>query len=81
MTRVYRFLLSLLAAVGFALAMYLKGRNAGKKVEQTKTLQAEVEREKAANETLTKAVAVQSDVASSSDADVNERLRSKYQRD
>lgn len=79
--KVYAYVAGLLAVVGAALGLYLKGRNEGKKVEQAKAVQKDLQAEKAKNETLRTVHEVESDVSALSDADAERRLRDKYTRD
>jgi len=81
MMKLYAYLAALFAAFGGALALYLKGRNTGKKIQQVKTLETEVKREQTKNETLEKVVDARADVGTLGDAGIDKRLRDKYQRD
>lgn len=81
MNRVRAFLLGLLGVFASVLAVYAKGRQAGKKAEEAKALKKDVAAEKAKNETLEDVVEVRDDIGRLSDDSVEQRLRDKYQRD
>ena len=79
--KIYLYLAGLVAAIGGALALYFKGRSAGKQVEQAKAVKVELQQERAKNETLQQVNEVANDVGGLSDADAEQRLRDKYTRD
>jgi hypothetical protein len=70
--------LGLLAAVA---AVYLKGRSAGKKVEQAKEAQEDLAAERARGETIQEANDVHAEVGRLPADAVRERLRNEWQRD
>lgn len=78
---IYGWIAAGLAAVAAALGLYFKGRSAGKQVEKAKQVEDDLNAEKAKNETLQTVNEVANDVASTSDADAERRLRDKYTRD
>jgi hypothetical protein len=74
-----------LAAAGSALlavlGVYLKGRSAGKQVEQAKATKKELETERAKAEIVREATNAQVEIDRLPVDDVRERLRDKWQRD
>lgn len=79
--KIYVYIAGLLAAIGGALALYFRGRSAGKKVEEAKAVKVELQQERAKNETLEKVNEVAADVGGLSDSAAEQRLRDKYTRD
>lgn len=69
--------LAVLAAVG---GVYLRGRSAGKQVEQQKATEREAAQERARVKTIEEVHDVQTEVARLHDADVRQRLQ-KWTRD
>jgi uncharacterized membrane-anchored protein YhcB (DUF1043 family) len=74
-------ILGALAVVAAVAGVYLKGRSAGKQVEQQKETARELAQERAKAETIQEAQHVQTEVARLPDDAVRERLRNKWQRD
>lgn len=81
MTKLYGYILALLGAIASLVAVYAKGRQAGKATEKTKTLEQQVTTEKAKNETLETVIEVRDDIGRLDSDSVEQRLRDKYQRD
>jgi hypothetical protein len=79
-SRFYGYILGALAALGAFLAIYLKGRSAGKAVEQKKATQRDLTEAKEHAETIRETVDVESKIIRLPVGDVRERLR-KYTRD
>jgi Flp pilus assembly protein TadB len=78
--RFYAWILGALAIVAAAVGVYLKGRSAGKQVEQKKAAARELEQERAKAETIQEVRNVQTEVARLPDVDVRQRLQ-KWIRD
>lgn len=74
-------ILGALALLATVAGVYLKGRSAGKRVEQQKTAEREIAQERARAETIQEAQHVQTEVARLPDDAVRERLRNQWQRD
>lgn len=70
--------LAVLAAVA---GVYLKGRSAGKQVEQEKATERQLEQERAKSETIQEARDVETEISRLPADDVHQRLRDKWQRD
>jgi hypothetical protein len=79
--RFYGWILGALAALATLIGIYLKGRSAGKQVEQKKATQRDLTEAKEHAETIRETVDVESKVVRMPTGDVRERLRSKWQRD
>jgi uncharacterized membrane-anchored protein YhcB (DUF1043 family) len=62
-------------------AVYLRGRSAGKAVEQKKSTQRDLKAAQKHAETIRETIDVQTEVSRLPDSDVRERLRDKWQRD
>lgn len=73
-------LIGALAVLATIAAVYLRGRSAGKKVEQAKEAKRELAQERARAETMKEANHVQTEIARLPDDAVRERLR-KWTRD
>jgi stringent starvation protein B len=78
--RFAKWIIGAAAALAAVLAIYFKGRSAGKQVEQEKATKRDVEEAKEHAQTIREVSDVQSNVVRLPSADVRERLR-KYQRD
>lgn len=79
--RAYAWLLGALAVLAAIAGIYLRGRSAGKKVEQTKATERELADERVRAETIQEASDAQIDVARLPADDVRQRLRDKWTRD
>jgi uncharacterized membrane-anchored protein YhcB (DUF1043 family) len=80
-TRFSTWILAALAVLAAVAGVYLKGRSAGKKVEQQKATERTLEQERARAETIQEVHDVQTEVARLPDDAVRERLRREWQRD
>jgi uncharacterized membrane-anchored protein YhcB (DUF1043 family) len=78
--RFYGWILGALAVLAAVTGVYLRGRSAGKQVEQQKETQRELAQERAKAETIKEVHHVQTEVARLPDADVRQRLQ-KWTRD
>lgn len=78
---IYGWIAAAVVAVLGAAGIYLKGRSAGKKAEEAKQVQSDLQAEKAKNETLEKVNDVTTEISGLPDADAERRLRDKYTRD
>lgn len=81
LTRFYAWILGALAVLATVAGIYLRGRSAGKQVEQEKATKRDVAEAREHAEKLREAANVQATVTRLPDADVRERLRSRWQRD
>jgi hypothetical protein len=79
-SRFYGWALGALAVLAAVAGVYLKGRSAGRQVEQKKATARELEQERARAETIQEVSNVQTEVARLPDDAVRERL-SKWTRD
>lgn len=79
--RFYGWALGALAVLAAIAAVYLRGRSAGKQVEQQKATKREVAQERARTETIQEVHDVQTEVARLPDDAVRERLRQSWTRD
>lgn len=80
-TRFSTWVLGALALLAAVAGVYLRGRSAGKQVEQQKATRRELAQERAKAETIQEVSSVQTEVARLPDDAVRERLRDKWQRD
>lgn len=80
-SRFYGWALGALAVLATVAGIYLKGRSAGKQVEQKKATARELEQERARAETIKEVSSVQTEVARLPDADVRQRLQDRWTRD
>jgi uncharacterized membrane-anchored protein YhcB (DUF1043 family) len=78
--RFYGWFLGALAVLAAVAGVYLKGRSAGKQVEQKKATQRDLTEAKEHAETIRETVDVESNIIRMPDSAVRERLR-KYTRD
>lgn len=79
--RFYGWVIGALAVLAAVAGVYLKGRSAGKQVEQKKATARQLEQERAKAETIQEVHNAQTEVARLPDDAVRERLRSEWQRD
>lgn len=79
-TRFSTWILGALAVLATVAGIYLRGRSAGKQVEQKRATERQLEQERARAETINEVHDVQTEVARLPDADVRQRLR-KWTRD
>lgn len=79
--RLYGWLLGALAALATLAGIYLKGRSAGRTVEQTKATERDLETERAKAETIQEVSDVQIEVSRLPVDAVRERLRERWSRD
>jgi hypothetical protein len=79
--RFYGWILTALAVLAAVAGVYLRGRSAGKQIEQQKATEREIAQERARAEAIQEVHNVESEVARLPDDAVRERLRSKWQRD
>lgn len=79
--RFYGWALGALAVVAAVAGIYLRGRAAGKKVEQAKATEQDLADERAKSETLREASDVQIEVSRLPADDVHQRLQRKWTRD
>lgn len=79
-SRFYGWALGALAVIAAVAGVYLRGRSAGKKVEQQKATERTLEQDRAKAETIQEVHDVQTEVARLPDADVRQRLQ-KWTRD
>jgi hypothetical protein len=79
--RFYGYILGALAALGAFLAIYFKGRSAGKQVEQKKATQRDLTEAKEHAETIRETVDVESKVIRLPIGDARERLSKRWTRD
>lgn len=79
-SRFYAWILGALAVLATVAGVYLRGRSAGKKVEQARELKEDLAAERARAETMKEVHDVQTEVARLPDDAVRERLR-KWTRD
>lgn len=80
-SKLYGWLLGAVAVAATVVGIYLRGRSAGKKVEQAKAIEQDLAEERAQSETLREASDVQIEVSRLPAADVRQRLRDKWTRD
>jgi hypothetical protein len=80
-SRFYGWVLGAVAVLAAVAGVYLKGRSAGKRVEQQRTVARDLEQERARAETIREVHNVQAENARLPDAAVRERLRNEWQRD
>ena len=80
-SRFHGWVLGALAALAAIAAVYLRGRSAGKQVEQQKETQRELAQERARAETIQEVANVQTEVARLPDDAIRERLRESWTRD
>ena len=78
--KAYAWLLAAVAILAAVAGVYLRGRSAGKKVEQAKATERELANESARNETIQEASNAQIEVSRLPAADVRQRLRDKWTR-
>jgi hypothetical protein len=74
-------ILGALAVLAAVAGVYLKGRSAGKQVEQAKEMKEDLAAERAKSETIQEVHDVQTEVARLPADAVRERLRDKWTRD
>jgi hypothetical protein len=79
--KLQKYALIVLGALVAALAVFAKGRSAGKQVEKDKQAKADAKAQERRNETIEEASNVAHDVGRMSGSDVESRLRDKYTRD
>jgi uncharacterized membrane-anchored protein YhcB (DUF1043 family) len=79
-TRFSGWIITALGVIAAAVAIYFKGRSAGKSVEQTKAVQRDLTEAKQHAETIRETVDVQTEVSRLPDSALDERLR-KWTRD
>lgn len=80
-SRFYGWALGALAVLATVAGIYLRGRSAGKQVEQKKATEKQLEQERARAETIQEVHDVQAKNARLPDDAVHERLRNEFQRD
>lgn len=77
----YGWILGAIAVLAGVVGVYLRGRSAGKAVEQKKATERDITEAKEHAETIRETVDVESKVVRMPIGDARERLRSKWMRD
>lgn len=81
LNKVYLWIAGVLALVAGVVGIYLKGRSSGKEAEVAQQKESDLEAKQKEVDTLSTVNSVASDIARTSDSDVQQRLRDKYSRD
>lgn len=79
--RFSKWIIGAVVALAAVAAIYLRGRSAGKEVEQKKAVERDLTEAKEHAETIRETSDVQAEVSRLPASDIRERLRSKWQRD
>lgn len=76
-----RLILTVLAAIAAVAAIYFRGRSAGKKVEQKKAIERDLNEAKEHAEVIREVSEVQANVVKMPQSEVRNKLAEKWQRD